>query len=31
VTIDDGLGALRLGLGATRAYETQRAVDLARG
>jgi scyllo-inositol 2-dehydrogenase (NAD+) len=28
VGIDDGIGALRLGLGATRAYETQRAVDL---
>jgi predicted dehydrogenase len=28
VSIDDGIGALRLGLGATRAYETQRAVDL---
>ena len=29
VTIDDGIGALRLGLGATRAYETRRAVDLS--
>jgi predicted dehydrogenase len=28
VGIDDGIGALRLGLGATRAYETQRAVVL---
>jgi inositol 2-dehydrogenase len=28
VSIDDGIGALRLGLGATRAYETRRAVDL---
>jgi scyllo-inositol 2-dehydrogenase (NAD+) len=28
VGIDDGIGALRLGLGATRACETRRAVDL---
>jgi scyllo-inositol 2-dehydrogenase (NAD+) len=29
VSIDDGIAALRLGLGATRAYETQRTVDLS--
>jgi scyllo-inositol 2-dehydrogenase (NAD+) len=29
VRIDDGIEALRLGLGATRAYATRRAVDLA--
>jgi scyllo-inositol 2-dehydrogenase (NAD+) len=29
VSIDDGIEALRLGLGATRAYETKRAVDLS--
>jgi scyllo-inositol 2-dehydrogenase (NAD+) len=28
VSIDDGIAALRVGLGATRAYETQRAVVL---
>jgi predicted dehydrogenase len=28
VSIDDGIGALRVGLAATRAYHAKRAVDL---